>query len=230
MPFVDDIAQHKRTAGQRALLEADGLDNAGGADGYGLGIFGALLGRSRAVERIADGTGAGQLHGHAVHTFKNTVRREADRLYRYAALTAGIRFAGAGLCKIEPAVLPVHAAEAALIRDIAQGGIVDDLPAAAQIELFARGVERKRSEIICTAAVVVRTAEDNDRPAGCENGIGQSVLVQILETVRQAIARERNVGIGNVFKLDPVAVAGSASIIGLGIRYHDLAYNERIGR
>ena len=106
MPFVDDIAQHERTAGQRALLEADSLDDAGGADGYGLGIFGALLGRGRAVERIADSAGAGQLHCHAVHTFKNAVGREVHRLCRHAARAVGVGLAGAGLCKIEPAVSP----------------------------------------------------------------------------------------------------------------------------
>ena len=36
--------------------------------------------------------------------------------------------------------------------------------------------------------VVIRAAEDNDRPAGGEDGIGQSVLAQILETVGQIIA------------------------------------------
>ena len=83
---------------------------------------------------------------------------------------------------------------------------------------------------MCIAAVVIRAAEDNDRPTGGENGIRQRVLAKILETVGQAVSQERKVGIGNVFKLDPVAVAGSSGIIGLGIRYHDLAYNERIGR
>ena len=226
--FVEKIAQSQGPAGEPALLHGDGPDDGGFVNGDGAAVGRAGRGGNLPIGSIIDRALRAQLYAQGFHVVVSPVRREGRRLSRDPAASCPVVIARGGVCKIEEAVFPVHAAVAALTGDVPQIGAVHHMTVVGKEEMFRGGIQREGGAGVTVAPLgSVAVADDQrDRP-GSQFPVRELPQQVIVVAVRQIIVGKIYGLRGNIFDLHPVPVPRNIEIVVQEIGHHNLIDDQR---